>query len=75
MYFHVRSKDQEPHFPTAEARKHYHETQEFYAHEKPRDLSPVRRLAIKKMRFQGKKPELIAEAKAIRDLMTREINR
>jgi hypothetical protein len=32
-------------------------------------------LAIKKMRFQGKRPELIAEAAAIRAVMEKEINR
>lgn len=74
MYFHVRSKgDELPKDP--EFQKHYHDTQDFYAKENPKDLSPVRRLAIKKMRYQGKTPRLLAEAKAIRDLMEREINR
>ena len=69
MYWHSRSQDKEPQFPTEAARKRYHEAQEHYAHEKPRALSPIRRLAIKKMRFQGRRPILVAEARAIRDLM------
>jgi hypothetical protein len=79
MYWHSRSKeerrsgiysDENPAY-----KKRFHDTQDKYANVKPRDLSPFRRLAIKKMRFQGKRPELIAEAAAIRNLMEREINR
>ena len=56
-------------------RKAYHETLEQIEGRHPRSLSPERRLEIKKMRFQGKKPELVARSAAIRDYMTKEINR
>lgn len=56
-------------------RETFGETQEKLAKVHPRDLSPLRRLAIKKMRFQGRRADLVAEAAAIRDLMTKEINR
>ena len=58
-----------------EYRRRYGETQDNYRGVHPRDLSPLRRLAIKKMRFQGKRPDLVAEAAALRALMEEEINR
>jgi hypothetical protein len=57
-----------------EYRRAFGEAQEKYAHLSPREMSPVRRFAIKKSRFQGKRPEIIAEAAAVRELMEREIN-
>ena len=56
-------------------RKAYGETLERIKGLTPREMAPVRRFAIKKTRFQGKHPELIAEAAAIRAAMSREINR
>jgi hypothetical protein len=58
-----------------EYRRAYGETLERIQGLTPREMSPVRRFAIKKMRFQGKKPELVAESAAIRAAMSREINR
>jgi len=42
---------------------------------RPRDMAMMRRLELKKMRFQGKKPELVAKAAAIRMAITEEVNR
>jgi hypothetical protein len=56
-------------------RKAYGETMEQIKGLTPREMSPVRRFVIKKTRFQGKTPELIAEAAAIRAAMSKEINR
>ena len=58
-----------------EFRRSFEETREAFEKVHPRDLSAVRRMAIKKMRMQGKKPELVAEAAAIRECMEKEINR
>ena len=58
-----------------EFRRAFGETREAFEKVHPRDLSAVRRFAIKKMRYQGKRPELVAEAAAIREVMEREINR
>jgi hypothetical protein len=58
-----------------EYRRAYGETMEKIANLSPRQMSPVRRFAIKKTRFQGKTPALIAEAAAIRAAMSREVNR
>ena len=57
-----------------EYRKRYEETREQFEKMNPQDLSSVRRFAIKKIRFQGKKPELVAEAAAVRAVMEKEIN-
>jgi hypothetical protein len=80
MYWHSRSKDEAPREgkysdENPAYKKRFHDTQDQYANVKPRDLSPLRRLAIKKMRYQGKTSHLVAEAAAIRRLMEREINR
>ena len=56
-------------------RKAYGETLERIKGLTPREMSPLRRFAIKKTRFQGKKPELIAESAAIRAAMSKEVNR
>ena len=56
-------------------RRSYGETMERIQGLTPREMSPVRRLAIKKTRFQGKTPALIAEAAAIRAAMSKEVNR
>ena len=58
-----------------EYREAFGRTQDRLAKMHPRDLSPLRRLAIKQMRFQGKRPDLVAKSAAIRQLMEREINR
>jgi len=56
-------------------RKAYHETMERARNTDVRKLAPERRLLIKAMRFQGKTPELVGKAAAIRAAMTAEINR
>ena len=56
-------------------RRAYGETIERIRGLTPREMSPVRRLAIKKTRFQGKTPALIAEAAACRAAMSKEVNR
>ncbi|HUW11096.1 MAG TPA: hypothetical protein VM537_15310 [Anaerolineae bacterium] len=58
-----------------EYRRRYGETQDNYRGVHPRDLSPLRRLAIKKIKLQGHRPDLVAEAAALRALMEEEINR
>lgn len=58
-----------------EYRKSWGETLERIQGLTPREMSPVRRWAIKKTRFQGKTPKLIAEAAAIRYAMSQEVNR
>lgn len=58
-----------------EYRRAYGETLERIQGMTPREMSPVRRFAIKKTRFQGKTPALIAEAAAIRAAMSKEVNR
>ena len=55
-------------------RKAFGETMERVFHLDPKALAPERRLLIKAMRFQGKTPELVARAAAIRAAMTKEIN-
>ena len=57
-----------------EYRKSWGETMERIQGLTPREMSPVRRFAIKKMRFQGKTPKLVAESAAIRYAMTKEVN-
>ena len=56
-------------------RKAYHETLERVSKLDPRLIAPERRMMIKAMRFQGKTPELVAKAAALRASMTKEINR
>lgn len=58
-----------------EYRNSFNEAREAFEKADPRDLSAVRRLAIKKMRYQGKSPKLVAEAAAVRECMEKEINR
>jgi len=58
-----------------EYRDSFNETKEEFEKVDPGDLSAVRRFAIKKMRMQGKLPKLVAEAAAIRECMSKEINR
>ena len=56
-------------------RKAYYETLERVSKLDPKTIAPERRMMIKAMRFQGKTPELVAKAAAIRAAMTKEINR
>lgn len=56
-------------------RRAYEEALEQAAGMRPRDMAMARRLEMKKMRFQGKKPELIARAAALRMAITEEVNR
>jgi hypothetical protein len=58
-----------------EYRKAYGETMDRIQGLTPRQMSPVRRFAIKKMRFQGKTPGLVGESAAIRAAMSKEVNR
>lgn len=78
MYFIVKKKEavraggyteNDPRFIKA-----YKENVEKYRGVDLRKLSPERRWAIKATHFQGKTPELIAKSKAIRDVMSKEIN-
>ena len=79
MYVIVKDHEEKRHGEYSEEnrefRNAYHETRERLAHLHPKDLSALRRFAIKKSRFQGKRPEIIAEAAAIRRLMEEEVNR
>ena len=79
MYFIIRDHKERRTGPYSndnpEYRRAFGEAREKHEHTHPRTLSPERRLAIKQMRFQGKRPELIAKSAAIRALMEEEINR
>jgi len=79
MYFIVREGKEKRTGPYSDDnpayRKAFGEAKEKFSHMTPREMSPVRRFAIKKTRFQGKRPEIIAEAAALRELMSEEINR
>ena len=79
MYFIVHEGQERRHGPYSDDNPAYKrvfgETMEKISGRPPHELSPERRLAIKKMRFQGRRPELVAESAAIRAYMTREINR
>jgi hypothetical protein len=79
MYFIVREGKEKRRGPYSdenpEYRRTFGETLEKIEGMHPRDLSPERRLAIKQMRFQGRRPELVAKSAAIRAYMTKEINR
>jgi len=79
MYFIIRKapegRDPKYSMQNPEYRRAYGEAREKVDGMRPRDMSPLRRFAIKQMRFQGKRPGLVAKSQAIRDAMSEEINR
>ena len=80
MYWHSKSKHIEEGVgaysqSNPKFRRAFGEMQEQVQKLSPREMSPVRRFEIKKMRFQGKLPELVARSAAVRYAMSREVNR
>jgi hypothetical protein len=85
VYFIVRNKglnkqgEQVYHNPEWTDRNHsykqaYGEWEEKMRHASNREKATVRRVALQQMKFQGKRPELIAKARAMRRMIERDIN-
>jgi len=77
MYIIVRNKQRYPHDyseSNPEYRRAYGEAQEQASEGRLKDAAAKRRWAVKKMRFQGRTPELVAEARGFRHYIERQIN-